>query len=134
MKKLCLAIIFYFSIINIAVSQLTLTIEIENIKNDTGTILIELLDSDKKQVANKIGIITNGNSTIIFDDLKFSNYAIRYFHDANENKKLDKNMLGVPKEGYGFSNNAYGSFKPKKFNKWLFRLSENTTITLKTKN
>jgi len=29
-------------------------------------------------------------------------------HDENMNGKLDTNWLGIPKEGYGFSNNARG--------------------------
>ncbi len=31
--------------------------------------------------------------------------AIRSFHDENGNGELDSNMLGIPKEGYGFSTN-----------------------------
>ncbi|MEM6730599.1 MAG: DUF2141 domain-containing protein [Myxococcota bacterium] len=31
--------------------------------------------------------------------------AIRLFHDENSNGKLDTNLLGIPREGYGFSNN-----------------------------
>jgi uncharacterized protein (DUF2141 family) len=32
-------------------------------------------------------------------------YAIAVMHDENENHKLDKNFLGIPKEGFGFANN-----------------------------
>jgi uncharacterized protein (DUF2141 family) len=28
-------------------------------------------------------------------------------HDENENKKLDRNLLQVPKEGFGFANNPH---------------------------
>ena len=31
--------------------------------------------------------------------------AVRLFHDENGNGKLDTNMLGIPREGYGFSKN-----------------------------
>ena len=36
-------------------------------------------------------------------------YALVCFHDENNNGKFDENMLGMPKEGYSFSNNI----KPK---------------------
>ena len=51
----------------------------------------------------------------IFEDLPFGEYAVRAFHDANANEKLDTNFLGVPKESYGFSNDARGRFGPAKW-------------------
>ncbi|WP_263078957.1 DUF2141 domain-containing protein [Endozoicomonas sp. Mp262] len=39
------------------------------------------------------------------------NYAISIFHDENNNGVLDKNLLGIPTEGYGFSNTAEPDFK-----------------------
>jgi uncharacterized protein (DUF2141 family) len=32
-------------------------------------------------------------------------YAVVVIHDENSNMKLDRNFLGIPKEGFGFSNN-----------------------------
>lgn len=34
--------------------------------------------------------------------------ALRLFHDENGNGKLDRNLIGIPSEGYGFSNNPGG--------------------------
>ena len=48
----------------------------------------------------------------IIDDLPYGEYAIKLFHDENGNGKMDRNMLGIPSEDYGFSNNASGSFGP----------------------
>jgi uncharacterized protein (DUF2141 family) len=42
--------------------------------------------------------------------------------------------MGIPKEGYGFSNDAYGTFGPKPFEEWLVDVSKDTKIVLKTKN
>ena len=36
-------------------------------------------------------------------------------HDENSNGKLDRNFVGMPKEGVGASNDAKGSFGPPKF-------------------
>src|SRR4029079_4250555 len=41
-----------------------------------------------------------------FEDIPAGTYAIAAIHDENRNGKLDMNWLGVPKEGYGFSNDA----------------------------
>jgi len=32
-------------------------------------------------------------------------YGIAVIHDENANQKLDRNFLGIPKEGFGFANN-----------------------------
>lgn len=33
------------------------------------------------------------------------NYAVAAIHDENSNHKLDRNFIGIPKEGFGFANN-----------------------------
>ncbi len=41
-----------------------------------------------------------------FEDIPPGTYALAVIHDENMNGKLDTNWLGVPKEGYGFSNDV----------------------------
>jgi len=41
-----------------------------------------------------------------FEDIPPGTYALAIVHDENMNGKLDTNLLGIPKEGYGFSNDA----------------------------
>ena len=48
-------------------------------------------------------------------DLPAGHYAIAVFHDKNGNQELDQNLVGMPSEPYGFSNNARGSFGPPSF-------------------
>jgi uncharacterized protein (DUF2141 family) len=42
-------------------------------------------------------------------------YALVVIHDEDSNGKLNTNWLGIPTEGYGFSNNAKGLLGPPKF-------------------
>ena len=55
---------------------------------------------------------------------------IRFFHDENQDKELDTNILGIPREGFGFSNDAMGKLGPKDFKEWLFDVSDDTTIRM----
>jgi uncharacterized protein (DUF2141 family) len=73
-----------------------------------------------------------GRIVAIFEELALNKkYAIAVFHDANDNKILDKNFFGVPKEGYGFSNNARGLLGPPDFDDVVFLLDqENKTTSL----
>jgi uncharacterized protein (DUF2141 family) len=43
-----------------------------------------------------------------FEDIPPGTYAIAVVHDENMNGKLDTNLLGIPTEGYAFSNDAKG--------------------------
>lgn len=49
--------------------------------------------------------IADGKSTVTFENVPPGVYAFAVIHDENSNHKLDKNFIGVPKEGFGFANN-----------------------------
>tara|TARA_B110000444_G_scaffold259006_1_gene301487 strand:- start:778 stop:1314 length:537 start_codon:yes stop_codon:yes gene_type:complete len=59
--------------------------------------------------------------------LPHGEYAITLFVDFNGNKKIDKNFLGIPKEQYGFSNNAMGRMSPPSFEQAKFTVTGPTT-------
>jgi uncharacterized protein (DUF2141 family) len=40
-------------------------------------------------------------------DLPPGDYGVAVIHDENRNQKLDRNFLGIPKEGFGFANNPH---------------------------
>ena len=113
-------------------AQNTLSVEITNLRSNKGLVSLELLDENKNNVDGKTESIRDNKCIITFTGLKEQKYAIRYFHDENVNKKVDKNKIGIPKEGYGFSNDAYGTFGPEDFKKWLFDVKGNTQIKLST--
>ena len=52
---------------------------------------------------------------VVFVDLPPGDYAVAVFHDADGDKELDTNILGIPIEGYGFSNDARGFMGPPGF-------------------
>ncbi|MEL6759779.1 MAG: DUF2141 domain-containing protein [Myxococcota bacterium] len=86
-----------------------LTVEVEGLKEE-GRLMVSVVDSagawsgkSKPVVAVDAKVV--GESMRLVFDLPPGELAIRLFHDANGNGKLDRNMLGVPKEGYGFSQN-----------------------------
>jgi uncharacterized protein (DUF2141 family) len=47
----------------------------------------------------------SGDQTVARLTLPEGRYAIAVLHDENSNHKLDRNFIGIPKEGFGFSNN-----------------------------
>ena len=60
-------------------------------------------------------------------------YAISLYHDENNNDQLDKSMLGLPQEGYGFSNDVMGLFGPPSFEKASFKINNDTSFVINVK-
>jgi uncharacterized protein (DUF2141 family) len=76
-------------------------------------------------------IAATGRSLVVhFKDLPPGEYAAVAFQDVNGNGKLDKNLLGMPKEPYGFSNGARGSAGPPKFSAAAVTLHPDGTTTI----
>jgi uncharacterized protein (DUF2141 family) len=59
--------------------------------------------------------IENAQAICMFADVAPADYAVSVFHDEKGNGILDRNFLGIPKEGVGASNDAAGSLGPPKF-------------------
>ncbi len=109
-------------------SQVDLIIVINNLENDIGHVVLDLRDGNNKSVKSIFHKIENRKCIISFKNLDIGTYSFKYFHDENDNKKLDTYWVGAPKEGYGFSNNAKGKFGPPDFDKTTFKLKSDTTI------
>ena len=114
-------------------AQCSLTIEIVDLESNKGVVIVDLLDTTEESVRDTTVKIADNKCVIVFDDVKKDQYAIRYFHDENSDEEMDTNFLGIPKEGFGFSNDAMGKFGPKDFSEWLFEVSGDTTIKMTTK-
>ena len=108
----------------------SLEVHINGLKSNKGKVLLKLSDNKNKLTNKKSAKINNKSCTLIFINLKEGKYLFSYFHDENSNNKLDSNWLGIPSEGYGFSNNALSKFGYPSIKDRLFIINKNTTITL----
>ena len=114
-------------------AQFSLSVEIVELESNKGVVIIDLLDTNEESVRDTTVKISDNTCFVVFKDVKNGQYAIRYFHDENRDEELETNFLGIPKEGFGFSNDAMGKFGPKDFSEWLFEVSGDTTIKMTTK-
>ena len=108
----------------------TLTIHIKNVKNERGNLIIAIFDNEEEFLQKPyMTVRTSAVSPeleVNFENLKYGVYAISIIHDENSNDKLDTNLFGVPKEGFGFSNDVMGSFGPPPFEKSKLTWSGNS--------
>jgi uncharacterized protein (DUF2141 family) len=95
-----------------------------------GEVRIALFNSEEKYGEKEdplhAVVLDVKSDTVVWDEaeLPFGEYAIAVYHDKNVNGKLDSNFLGIPKEAYGFSNNARGKFGPASWKDAHFKISE----------
>jgi uncharacterized protein (DUF2141 family) len=68
-----------------------------------------------------IAPIRGGAATCVFTGVPAGTYAVAFFHAEHNETDLTTGMFGKPQQGYGFSNNAAGSFGPPNFNAAAFR-------------
>lgn len=126
--------LFFFLFVSItalsAQESGTLQLSINNVKSTNGKILIALYDkadsflSDNRYRGIIAEIKQEGTNTITIENLPYGQYAISIFHDENSNDELDSNWMGIPKEPYGFSNDAKGSFGPPSYEKAAFKFEK----------
>ena len=84
----------------------------------------EQFPSEEKYYRGIVYEATSDRLTVRIADLPPGKYAVGTFVDNNRNGKQDKNLLGVPKEIYGFSNNARGMFGSPDFAEAAFDIGE----------
>ncbi len=128
MKKLIIISILFLLSPMVANSQCILTIEISSLQNNNGKILLVLMDINENIVHELSENIIGDSCIIKIENIKPGKYAFKYFHDENKNKEIDTNWIGIPNEGYGFSNNAEGTFGPPSFDEMVFEIKEDKTV------
>ena len=104
------------------VESATLDAEIYGLNNNKGQVGCLLFDradgfpSKSKKAKAQIWAKIDGKSArCTFEGLKPGWYAVAVLHDENQNAKMDTNVIGIPKEGYGASNDAKGTMGPPSF-------------------
>jgi len=103
-------------------------IEILEIKNNKGTIGCALFESQDGFPIEYLRFATNiivlkirdTQARCDFVDIPAGTYALVVIHDENMNGELDADWLGIPIEGYGFSNDAKAMLGPPTFSEAAF--------------
>jgi uncharacterized protein (DUF2141 family) len=119
--------------------EFTLRVRVTGFTTDAGKAYIGLYRKGDKfpemnaQFIGKIVEINNGVAEFSFAHLPKNDYALAVYHDKNKNGKLDKNLVGMPTEKYGFSNNARETFSAPSFEQASIRLNSSKTVSIVVK-
>ena len=110
--------------------NISLEMEINNLQSNNGPLYIRILDGNENPVIVGTSPVINYSSEISFDSIFPGKYAIQFFHDENENQKMDFNLIGIPKEKFGSSNDVKPILGPPKFEKMLFEIYQDKKIVM----
>ncbi len=119
--------ILLFLAANAPASTAELDVKVERLRNEKGVLHLCLTrepahfpDCGKDPKAVKRSIAA-GSGAVRFTGLGPGGYALSVFHDENRNGKLDT-FVGIPREGFGFSQNPVVRFGPPRFDQVRFNL------------
>ena len=82
---------------------------------------------DRFRESARVGVIH-----LVARDLPPGRYAVNAFHDENDNGELDTNLVGIPSEGYGFSNDPSTTFGPADFEEAAVTVGETSGVAVLT--
>jgi len=111
-------------------AQATIILKITGFRSEKGQVRIAVFNSPEKWPEEPVysSTIDVNSQTVIWkiNDVPYGDYAVAVFHDENRNGKMDKNLLGMPLEAYGFSNNVRVTFGPPKWESAKFAVKSST--------
>ena len=134
----CFVISFQSSKQSVNIPKGTLDVALTNIRNTDGFIYIFIYSYENqypyepyKHYKVKKSQMTNGKLTARISELNLKDeYAITLIDDENSNEDLDR-WLGIPHEGYGFSNNVKPLFSLPDYEELLFDFSQSKKLNVK---
>lgn len=102
-----------------SIEKATLNLKVKNISHERGAIFIAVYDKKELYMKerfyeDRVGVHSREDIDVKLK-LPLGEYAVSIFHDVNNDNDLNTNLLGIPKEPYGFSNNSRSAFGPPDF-------------------
>ena len=126
----CAAALAGFVSISTAETDDQIKVDVVGLHSADGDVKCALFNSaegfpadSSKAIKTTSGPIHDGTAECVFDRVAAGEYGISVYHDENFNGKLDRNFVGMPKEGVGASNDATTTFGPPPFDHARFTYS-----------
>ena len=120
-----------------AAESSVLHVRILSLRNNSGHAHCTLFNSDafpkddSKAVKQADAPIRDNSAVCDFAGIPAGRYAVVAYHDENDNGKFDESMIGMPEEGYAFSQNVHPTISAPSFEECAFDYKGgDQTITL----
>lgn len=127
---------FFCVLATACLCQSKIVADMSNFKNDNGVCRACLFNNPASFKGEsgtpfkcEVVAVKNQMAQAVFN-VPAGTYALFVFHDANGNNKMDKNFIGIPKEGYGASKNKIPFASAPSYNDNKFLVEEKATVRL----
>tara|TARA_Y100000782_G_C10185956_1_gene266569 strand:+ start:2793 stop:3209 length:417 start_codon:yes stop_codon:yes gene_type:complete len=107
-----------------------ITVKFPDLENEGGKIFAQLISAADTLYTSKVIPVKREFAQVTFHQIPKGKYAVKAFHDVNSNQKMDLNLLGIPKEPFGYSNNVRDGIKTPQLEEQLFNVQGNTVISI----
>lgn len=110
-----------------------IVVSVEGLRTDRGQVLGALFHSregwteEGREIATCRAGIQARRATCVIDGVAPGPYAFAFLHDEDGDEELDRGFLGIPQEGFGFSNDAAPGLGPPSFESARFAHHGGTT-------
>jgi uncharacterized protein (DUF2141 family) len=109
-----------------------IVVEVEALRSDAGQVRVAVFPEsgwveEGRQIATCHTAVHHGHAMCVITDVRPGTYAIAVLHDEDDDGGLDRNFLGLPSEGFGFSNDAPTGLGPPSFHDASFRFEGGET-------
>ncbi len=95
------------------------TVRVENVRNSSGSILVAICTPEAflslHCAHHGRAKAREGTAEVTVGDVPPGSYAVQAIHDENENRELDRNLIGLPREGLAISRDAPMRMGPPRF-------------------
>jgi len=139
LKRLVILTILILSSLQILTAQI-LDVHIQNIRNTKGQLCIAVFTDEAGFKDEKTYWETKCHKTLIINgcfelkiELKPGKYGVSVLDDKNWNGKMEYNLFGIPREGFGFSNYYQRGICRPIFEDFSFILEKNETKSINIK-
>ena len=99
-------------------SAATIEVKVSSVVGGRGKVNVAVCDKErflKDCLYSGSAPAQAGDTVVTIQNVPKGTWAVLAYQDENQNDKLDRNLIGIPSENYGFSRDARGKFGPPDF-------------------
>ncbi len=137
MKRIQLIMLCSFILMGLnSFAQFSLKVKIHGIQNTNGQIELSIYNDanvfpEVGKTYKMVRIDPKGSEIVYeFTNLPAGEYAIATFHDENNDKECNTNLIGVPTEAFAFSNDFRPFLSAPDFSDCSFKVDKNMEISI----
>lgn len=110
----------------------TVEVRVSGVSGARGKVNVAVCDKERflKQCAHSASAPTQaGETRVVVKGVPPGSWAVLAYQDENDNGELDRNLIGIPKEPYGFSRDARSRFGPPGFEDAVIEVGDAPLVT-----